>query len=433
MDIEKMKQQLLDRLAENLADYRAGLLTQDRQELIDGAARIAETANVCKHLTERTYTGQELEYLLQFQNPLEAVTDHWMEEYTLSLDALDTAVADMVEAREGHGLYPMMADAPASKPEPLRRFMNVDILASMESILGRVTASYQSDFQYDRKNILRAARSEDPETRNFLWVCRSSGTHLHKERDVFIRGTASFNNVQFYHHDCRSEQVTLYGIEITGMKNGVVRGNIYERDRDLFAEYAARASSPYTDVTLTFADGSEARVPQQDYFDARNELEYHHGKLTEVRNEAEDETVVQGALRREHAQRERLPKGVLSAHLQKLADRQIHAEADRIASALQKLKEPNSPGSSHFMAQLSYHFTALAGTAMTEKLLHQLQQRFPGENLFFTTIKDRQGQYCFKSPAREQAQARPSIKAQLAAAPVPSDKPAAKTKDREVR
>lgn len=46
MDMEKSRQQLIGRLTENYADYRAELLLKDRQELIDGADRIAKTAEV---------------------------------------------------------------------------------------------------------------------------------------------------------------------------------------------------------------------------------------------------------------------------------------------------------------------------------------------------------------------------------------------------
>ncbi len=75
MDVEKMSEQLTDRLTENYNDYQAALLTNDRQELIDKAKQIADTANVYQHMTERSYNEQELSYFLQFQNPLEAIMD----------------------------------------------------------------------------------------------------------------------------------------------------------------------------------------------------------------------------------------------------------------------------------------------------------------------------------------------------------------------
>ena len=77
MDMEKARQQLIDRLTENYADYRAELLLKDRQELIDGADRIAKTAEVFQYFTKHPLTEAEASYFLNFQNPLEVAVDHW--------------------------------------------------------------------------------------------------------------------------------------------------------------------------------------------------------------------------------------------------------------------------------------------------------------------------------------------------------------------
>ena len=61
MDLEKLYQQLLDRVTENYADYRAELLLKDRQELIDGADRIAKTAEVFQYFTEHRLTEPEVD------------------------------------------------------------------------------------------------------------------------------------------------------------------------------------------------------------------------------------------------------------------------------------------------------------------------------------------------------------------------------------
>ncbi|MDE7262678.1 MAG: DUF3848 domain-containing protein, partial [Oscillospiraceae bacterium] len=87
MDLEKLCQQLLDRVTENYADYRTNLLLKDRQELIDGADRIAKTAEVFQYFTTKPLTETEVEYFLNFQNPLEVAVDHW-ESCQFELDAL---------------------------------------------------------------------------------------------------------------------------------------------------------------------------------------------------------------------------------------------------------------------------------------------------------------------------------------------------------
>ena len=82
-----------------------------RQELIDDAAQIAGTTEAFRHLTERQYTEQELTYLLQFQNPLGVVADHWNSEEFLPY-ALDAVITDLVDKADDLTLYPLAADTP---------------------------------------------------------------------------------------------------------------------------------------------------------------------------------------------------------------------------------------------------------------------------------------------------------------------------------
>lgn len=414
MDYVAMNTQLIDRLTENLADFNAELLQKDRQALIDDAVNIAHVQEAYEDITgNHEFSDGQLQHFLKFQNPLEVIASHWPDISTIGGEV-------------SLSLYPLVTD---TKPkEPLRKFLNVAVIVSLESILNEVNVHCRADFDYNKQAIQKAARSEEPEKRNLLWLCRRSGTHLHKERDAFINGTASFNNIQFYHKDCQSEKAVLYSVEITGVKNGVVRSNIYERDRHQYAELAGRAASPYTDVTLTFSSGQETRISQEDFkYSNQNNLEYEHGKIMEVRNEAEDESVVQGALRREHERRDRLPKGTISAHVEKLADQRVQGEVDRIASSFEGLTEPNSPNKTHKMVKLSDDFMFLASSKDTDKLLDKLHTLLKNDTLHMSGLTGEKGVYCFIKEEK------PSIKAQLAALPLPGDKPVTKTKDRDTR
>lgn len=110
MGLETMRQQLMKRVADNYAQYRAGLLLKERQELIDGADRIAKTAEVIQYLSEWKCSEQELSYLLKFQNPLEVVTDRW-ENCTFDLDALGALVTDMADREVELTDYPLMPES----------------------------------------------------------------------------------------------------------------------------------------------------------------------------------------------------------------------------------------------------------------------------------------------------------------------------------
>ena len=124
MDKEELRRKLLDRVKENYADYRADLLLKDRQELIDGAGRIARTTEVFQYFTEGPLSETEVEYLLKFQNPLELVTDCWERELDWpdpNRDVLRAIIADIDDKRDFDLDYPLAKDAPVEKVSGLHR------------------------------------------------------------------------------------------------------------------------------------------------------------------------------------------------------------------------------------------------------------------------------------------------------------------------
>ena len=433
MDLEKLYQQLLDRVTENYADYRAELLLKDRQELIDGADRIAKTAEVFQYFTEKPFMETEVVYFLKFQNPLEVMADHW-ESCNFELDALGAVMADVVDKADDLTLYPLAADAPAQNPDGLQKFMNVDLETVLPQILAQKTAFYQKDLTYALDTMREGAATEDPAKRNFVVIFRQSGVECLNERDMFIAGTRSYNTCQYYHRQTR-EPVLAYSVELLGDGKNGLRANLYQQDQHQMAKFTERASSPYTDVTVTFIGGKEVRIPEKEYnYETIPSLKYHYGDIMDTRNEADDESVVQGALRREHDRRERMPKGHIAVHVQKLEVSRIQTEADRLASKLQSLTEPNTPDKTHFMVEVSPYVLPLASQDDMHRLFQKVQEQVK-QPMYIAQPDGERGQYFFmrrEERAQEQTH-KPSIKEQLAAKPVPGDKPAAKSKEREVR
>lgn len=433
MDTEKLRQQLMDRLTENYADYRAGLLLKDRQELIDGAGKIADTAATFQHLMDRQYTEQELSYLLKFQNPLEVVTDH-RGEYELLPDTLEMVMADVLNKQDDLTVYPLASDAPKQKPDGLQKFVNVDLEKVLPQIMAQKTAFYQTDLDYALNDMRRGAATDDPAKRNFVVIFRQSGVECLNERDMMIAGTRSYNTCQYYHYQTR-EPVLAYSVELVGSGEKGLRGNLYQQDQHRLAKFTERAASPYTDVTVTFFGGREVRIPEKEYnYETIPGLKYHYGDIKDVRHEADDESVVQGALHREHERRERMPRGYIAVHVQKLEESRVQTEADRLASALQSLTEPNTPDKTHFMAKVSPYFLPLASQDDIHRLFEKVRKQVD-QPMYISQVDGKKGLHFFmrrEERALEQTQ-KPSIKAQLAAKPVPGDKPTAKSKDREVR
>jgi hypothetical protein len=72
---------------------------------------------------------------------------------------------------------------------------------------------------------------------------------------------------------------------------------------------------------------------------------------------------------------------------QPLTKQDIQAEAARLLGCLQSEHEPNSPGGTHFMAQISPDFLIRASTKDHDRLFTML----PFQSLTFSTLKDRKG------------------------------------------
>ena len=112
----------------------------------------------------------------------------------------------------------------------MNKFEDVDVIASLEAIMKQNTAFYQNDFDLDRNILQKAAASPTAEDRRLLWFSRPSGTSCFRERDVFLKGTRQHNTWRFYGEQTR-DKVLAYAVELTGIVNGKIKGNLYELSR----------------------------------------------------------------------------------------------------------------------------------------------------------------------------------------------------------
>lgn len=115
---------------------------------------------------------------------------------------------------------------------------------------------------------------------------------------------------------------------------------------------------------------------------------------------------------------------------QPLTADEIKAEAARLLGKLQEPVQPNSPGGTHFMAEVSRDFMERAGTKDTAAL----QKLLPFSTLALTTLKDRRGVFALigKDEDRSQSLRRPSVRSKLQQASAEQKQPAAKKKDLEL-
>lgn len=115
---------------------------------------------------------------------------------------------------------------------------------------------------------------------------------------------------------------------------------------------------------------------------------------------------------------------------QPLTADEIRTEAERLLGKLQEPVQPNSPGGTHFMAEVSRDFMERAGAKDTAAL----QKLLPFSTLALTTLKDRRGVYALigKDEDRSQSLRRPSVRSKLQQASAEQKQPAAKKKDLEL-
>ena len=116
---------------------------------------------------------------------------------------------------------------------------------------------------------------------------------------------------------------------------------------------------------------------------------------------------------------------------QPLTADEIKTEAARLLGKLQEPVQPNSPGGTHFMAEVSRDFMERAGAKDTAAL----QKLLPFRSLALSNLKDRKGVFAVISKEEDRTQPlrsrKPSVRSKLQQA-AEQKQPAAKKKDLEL-
>jgi len=137
-------------------------------------------------------------------------------------------------------------------------FMNVDVLVTLQKVVEHNTNYFQSDFEYD-KEMLKEAAGERYGNRHFLWLSRDSGTWCFPERSVYIAQTSTYNT-WLYYGGCRSDHIKAFWIELQGMDDDKVMGNILEIDYQQHLDYVCTHSFAPTGVEVVFKNPNDCRV-----------------------------------------------------------------------------------------------------------------------------------------------------------------------------
>ena len=116
---------------------------------------------------------------------------------------------------------------------------------------------------------------------------------------------------------------------------------------------------------------------------------------------------------------------------QPLTADEIRTEAARLLGKLQEPGQPNSPGGTHFIAELSPDFAARANSRDTA----ELQKLLPFHSLALSNLKDRKGVFAVISKEEDRTQPlrsrKPSVRSKLQQAAETQKPPAAKSREPE--
>ena len=243
-----------------------------------------------------------------------------------------------------------------------------------------------------------------------MWLSRPSGTYCFRERDVFISDTAPNNTWRFYKEQTR-DHILAYAVELTGVQDGKIKGNLYELDYEKHYERVKNDTLAAGTVTLVYEHGTREQ-PADRRFDGYPDPQL--GKFERFEVQPKDPEALRSLLREEKESRDKLKPGDFKEHIAALHEGMIDREARRIVADMKKLSAPNSPDKSHFMVELSPSFERLASTKDTERLFSML----PYKTLAFSQIKNSYGTYALigkdENRDKEVRKPRPSVRAQLA-------------------
>ena len=164
----------------------------------------------------------------------------------------------------------------------------MDVLETLQKIMEQNTSFYQTDFKYDREILLEAAGDRNA-PRHFLWMSRKGGTWCFPERSVHIRQTSP-HNTWFFYGGCRDEQVKAFWVEVQGMKDNCVMGDILEIDYQKHLDYLCTHSHDPAEVEVVFKNPSSCRTfGWQEYEQNWRAITERYGTVERRRYLVEDE------------------------------------------------------------------------------------------------------------------------------------------------
>lgn len=195
----------------------------------------------------------------------------------------------------------------------MKKFEDVDVIDSLRRIMNVNTKHYKSDFVYDAEKIRAAAVGDKSEDNTLLFMSRENGTYCFRERDVFIRGSSQHNTWRHYGEQ-NKDNILAYAVKITGIVDGVIKGNLYELDYQKHYRHVIGASVRADNEAGIYDHGQRVQPKGKDF----PKRDAYYGELKTICLVPNRPDELKYILDKEHRQYERLSPADIDAHISKL-------------------------------------------------------------------------------------------------------------------
>lgn len=197
------------------------------------------------------------------------------------------------------------------------KFMEIDLLENLEKIMKQNTKSYQSDFEIDREILINAAKNAGAAAlrdRTYLWMSRACGTWCVKEKNVFLE-PAYEHQVWEYYAGETSQKILAYAVEVMGIEDKKVVGNLYPLDYRKHAGFVKAASIPADWIRLVYEKGE--RIQNREKRICRDDDKIL-GKFQYSEYVPNDIGALESALCQEENERRKMQTGKIENYIRKL-------------------------------------------------------------------------------------------------------------------
>lgn len=188
----------------------------------------------------------------------------------------------------------------------LKKYENYDILSVLKKAVDRNTQAFHKDINFDAELLKRAAEKPTGTNDRFLWVSRKHGTIFLQEREVYIKDSSSHTVWQFYaNNKGENDTFVAYAVEVTGIEDGKVIGNLHEFDYLEHVEAVKQTNFRSAGIDVRFEDGTELNIPYAEFYKDWDELNFEHGSVVYQKHIPNNEMELQAVLTEARTKRDK--------------------------------------------------------------------------------------------------------------------------------